>query len=35
MISEKKMIKIRQEIIENTSSGWQAKQVMDIICFVA
>jgi transposase len=31
MISEKKMIKIRQEMIENVSGGWQTKQVMDII----
>ena len=29
-IPEKKMLKIRQEISENPS-GWQAKQVMDII----
>ena len=30
LISQKKMLKIKQEISEN-SSGWQAKQVMDII----
>ncbi len=30
LISEKKMLKIRQEITANPS-GWQAKQVMDII----
>jgi putative transposase len=30
LISEKKMLKIKQEITENTS-GWQAKQVMDLI----
>ena len=29
-ISEKKMLRIRQEIIENPS-GWEAKQVMDLI----
>lgn len=30
LISQKKMLKIRQEISENPS-GWQVKQVMDII----
>ena len=30
LISEKEMLKIRQEIIENPS-GWEAKQVMDLI----
>jgi transposase len=30
LISQKKMLKIKQEISEN-SSGWQVKQVMDII----
>ncbi|MER5175327.1 MAG: helix-turn-helix domain-containing protein [Candidatus Nitrosocosmicus sp.] len=30
LIPEKKMLKIRQEITENPS-GWQAKQIMDII----
>jgi transposase len=30
LISQKKMVKIKQEISENPS-GWQAKQVMDII----
>ncbi|MER5175707.1 MAG: helix-turn-helix domain-containing protein [Candidatus Nitrosocosmicus sp.] len=30
LISEKKMLKIRQEISENPS-GWQAKQIMDLI----
>jgi len=30
LISEKKMLKIRQELSEN-QSGWEAKQVMDIV----
>ncbi len=30
MVSEKKMLKIRQEISEN-HSGWQAKEIMNII----
>ncbi len=31
-ISEKKMLKIKQKVIENTSSGWEAaKQVMNLI----
>ena len=30
LISEKKMLKIRQELSEN-QSGWEAKQVMDLI----
>jgi transposase len=31
LISQKKMLKIKQEICENPSGGWQVKQIMDII----
>ena len=31
LIQQKKMLKIKQEICENPSCGWQVKQIIDII----
>ena len=31
LISQKKMLMIKQELSKNPSDGWQVKQIMDII----